>query len=139
MKLVLDTSALWDGPLAEALIDAHALGLTEDGRLHLLLPAVAYAERLRQLTRDDQDVALWREDIAAMGIAVEPFGLEQAARVPQLVMSNEEWRRDARDAMVAAHVVGDRTAVTSDTGRIWSQVDAISPADATAIIRALLA
>lgn len=138
LNLVLDTSALWDKPLADALVDAKVAGLLDDDRLRVTLPCVAYAERLRQLARDGRDTVRWREELEAMGIRLEPFGAREADRIPSFRIGDAAWKRDARDAMCAAHVSADRTAVTADGGGVWTGIDVMTPAEATEAIRALL-
>lgn len=130
MKLVLDTSALWHRPLAAALVEAAAEGCFADGRLEAILPATAYAERRRQLTRDGRDVARWVEALRDMGVRVEQFGRDEADRVALSPLAEDEWRRHARDALVAAHVHAGRAAVTEDRGPAWRGVPRMSPGEA---------
>lgn len=138
MKLVLDTSALWHSALWEALATASGRGLIDDGRLQVILPTVAYAERLRQLRRDGQDVDLWKRGLGASGIETEAFQDLEAERVGSSKWSEAEWREHARDALIAAHVVGDRRAVTADRGPVWITLGALTPPEATAAIRQLI-
>lgn len=138
MKFVLDTSALWHAPLWEALATASGRGLIEDGRLQVILPAVAYAERLRQMRRYGQDVDLWKRSLDALGVEREGFQEMEAERIGASAWTEVEWRRHARDALIAAHVFGDRRAVTADEGAVWAAVDALTPPEAAAAIREIV-
>jgi predicted nucleic acid-binding protein len=97
MRVVLDTSVLWD-------LDALDRVGQEPGRP--VLPAVAFTERARQLAAAGRSVEeLWRL-VADLGADVEPFsevhGLRIAAR-----LDDGTWRRHARDALIAGHVEDD--------------------------------
>lgn len=110
----------------------------ESGRVIAVLPAVAYAERIRQLRADSLDIERWREGIATAGIAIEPFGEREAERVPAEAGDPALWRKHARDYLVAAHVEGDREVVTSDRGPAWKGIRVLTPARAAEAIRDLL-
>lgn len=139
MKLVLDTSAFWHAPLVSAILLAAKVDATRDGRLEVILPAVAYVERRRQLLRGGQDAQLWRERLDANAVKIEPFGVAEAERVDRQTADDAWWRAHGRDAFIAAHVTQGRTAVTSDAGPVWSSVARLSPDDAAEAILALVA
>lgn len=133
MTLVLDTSALWHPTLLRRLTEAHGRGL----RVDVVLPAVAYAERYRQLARDARDMLRWQTDLENAGIRVEPFTEAEAERLRGL--DDETWRAHARDFLVTAHVHGpDRVAVASDTGEAWHRVPLIDPDAAQDFLERLL-
>ena len=136
MILVLDTSALWHRPLVETLISARDGGLHERGEVRALLPAVAFAERFRQLRRDGRDVETWLRRLEDAGIAVEPFGPVEARRLPKV--EERLWARHARDYLVAAHLDEGRIAVTADEGPHWSGVVRWHPAQAQRAVASLL-
>ena len=139
MKLVLDTSALWHRPLLDALGDARLQGAFDDGRLVAILPAVAYAERLRQLARDDRDIGTWRERLDEIGIVVEAFGEEQAGRLPPEARDDHLWDEHARDMMIASHVKDSSwEAISANGGVAWQGVGRMTPDAAAQAIRDIL-
>lgn len=138
MKLVLDTAALWHTPLLHALSDACQLGMMEHGDVEAILPAVAYAERLRQLAERGQDLRIWRARLEMMGIRVEPFSESQAEALAHTTVDVTMWKRHARDFLVAAHAAEDRIAVTPDEGPAWEGRRRLTPDAATAELRRML-
>lgn len=136
MKLLLDTNALWSRPLREALIVAETAGLMADGRLVVGIPAVAYAERVRQMRRDGQDVDTWKQRIAEMGITVECLCAAEAERIG--VHSDVDWGRHGRDLLIQAHVREGAIFVTDDAGSNWAPAPRLSTSRATEAVRALL-
>jgi predicted nucleic acid-binding protein len=94
MRIVLDTSVLWDKPALERL-------RKEPG--DIVLPAVAFTERARQFVRQGRPVAeLWRQ-LAEGGFEVEAFGAEHGLRHAAR-LDDAAWARLARDALIAGHV-----------------------------------
>ena len=96
MRVILDTNVLWH---------PEVLGKAKETALPVL-PAVAFAERARQMLQAGRTVEeLW---ILLRGaeVDVEPFlpdhGLRIAAHLDDLT-----WRRHARDAFIAGHVGPD--------------------------------
>lgn len=131
MRFVLDTNALWHRPLLDALAVANA-----PARLHeVVLPAVAYAERLRQIGHDPQRLAVFHAQLDAIGCAVEPFGADEARRVQP--MRPADWEDHARDFLVAAHVHSDRIGITADTGPAWRGCTILDPDGATDAVERL--
>lgn len=94
MRIVLDSGVLWRPDVMRSL---------KDRRITLVLPAVAYAERLRQLTHRSQDVRRFQQALRIANITIEPFGEDEAERVCPRV-PEQLWPRLARDAMIAGHV-----------------------------------
>lgn len=94
MRIIIDSGVLWRPEVMRNL---------KDRGLNLVLPAVAYAERLRQLSQRRQDVRRFHQGLEIARITVEPFGEEEARRVCPRV-PEEDWPRLARDAMIAGHV-----------------------------------
>lgn len=96
MRLVLDTSAFFV---------AGALRALRESSVDAILPAVAFAERARQLSREGrmapEEFEGW---LAANHIVVEPFGATEALRYAVRVRDPLLWRRAGRDAMIAGHV-----------------------------------
>lgn len=136
MKLVLDTSALWSRDLRDTLARARALGLMEDGRVEALLPAVAYAERVRQLRRDGRDADRWKRQLDLMGVRIECLCAEHAERLEG--MEDGLWDAHARDYLIGAHAAGDRRIVTDDAGYPWPSEGRMTAHAAAEAIRRLL-
>lgn len=93
-RTILDTGVLWN---PEAMDRARRM----DGVV--VLPAVAFTERARQIAQAGRTVdELWRL-VRSAGLLVESFriehGLMLAARLDDVT-----WRRHARDALIAGHV-----------------------------------
>lgn len=136
--LVLDTTALWDRSLLEMLGRASARGLQERGALEAVLPAVAYAERIRQLRRDGQSERTWMAQLGTSGIRIEAFGREEADRLPEAPVDDDAWAGRSRDFLISRHVHGERIAVTEDAGPPWSGLRRLAPGAAAEAIRSLL-
>lgn len=96
MRIVFDTSAFF--------VSA-ALRAVRDGSFDAVVPAVAFAERARQLASEGRlaprQFLAW---LAANRMPVEPFGAEEALRIAAGVRDRALWNRSARDAMIAGHV-----------------------------------
>lgn len=101
MRVILDTGAFY-----------HPAAWLRLAGATVVVPAVVYAERMRQLRRDGRDVAVLDEILAGFGAIVEPFTQAHARRIPGL--ADPAWRRMARDAMVACHVGPEDLLWTTD-------------------------
>lgn len=135
--LVLDTDALHDGRLRTMLTQARAAGIGPE-TLRVILPAVAHAERLRQIRRArlaDQDHL---QSLEVMGIEVEPLVREAVESLPASALDDASWRANARDFLIAVHVHGDRVAVTSDRGPAWHGLRVLPPRAAAGVVEALM-
>lgn len=98
MRIVLDTGVLWrPAAIRDLATSPH----------EIVLPAVAFAERLRQLAGQGRPPGPFEALIARMGITVEPFGKTEARRFVPRLTDDDRWRRLARDAMIAGHVGPD--------------------------------
>lgn len=73
----------------------------------IVLPVVAFAERVRQLERDGRDTPLFLQRLAEFRIEVEPLGAEAATRYTRDLHEDDRWKRLARDALIAGHVGND--------------------------------
>lgn len=104
MRHVIDTGIFYHAGALTALA-----GAKED----VIVPAVAFAERVRQLRRDGRRVEAFLEALAANHWQVEPLGAAEGLRVPP-VTDDRVWRRHARDALIAAHVRTDDTLWTTN-------------------------
>lgn len=93
MRVILDTGALFHPAV---------IYRARDERRALVLPAVAYAERRRQLLTAGRRFEEYDRLLDEARIEVEPFTRTEADRIPGL--PNAAWGRLARDAMIAAHV-----------------------------------
>lgn len=107
MRLLLDTSAFYH---------ARALRRIPRGD-HVVIPAVVFTERARQLKRDGRaSPAAFHRSLTDRGWKVDPFREEQALRAAHLAPSDEErWQSLARDVLVAAHLRADDILLTADT------------------------
>lgn len=95
-RVVLDTGALWSPSfIREA---------AKSGETGIILLAVAYTERARQMHRDGQDIRDLERLIKELGIEVEDFGRAEGLRRAAGVVDDRVWERVARDAMIAGHV-----------------------------------
>jgi len=135
--LVLDTDALWHRPLLDALVEARACGFGTP-QLRVVLPVVAFAERVRQLQRDSRPEAPWLAGLQRMGVEVESLDVSLAARMPAGARDDATWRVHARDFLIAAHVRADASGVTSDIGPAWKGIPVMTPPQAAAAVRALM-
>lgn len=70
----------------------------------VVVPAVAFAERARQLTKRGVALARFEGLLEEMGFRVEPFGPEEALRFAAGLVDDARWRSLARDAMIAGHL-----------------------------------
>lgn len=98
MRIIIDTGVLFYPRALRELAE-----FPDD----IILPAVAYAERVRQLcakghSADEFDLWLQRNSID-----VEAFDRVHARRVVPRLTSENAWIRLARDAMIAGHVGSD--------------------------------
>lgn len=100
MRIILDTGALFYPRALQAI----------DPSVPVVVPAVVFLERSRQLAREGRMVpAEYRRLLRDSVWLVEPFGEEEALRTPGTRLDDAQWRRLARDAMIAGHVrPGDR-------------------------------
>lgn len=138
MRLVLDTNALWHPPLVDAISEAKTRGLMDDGRLAVILPAIAYAERLRQLRAHARDLGRWREELDDSGVKIEAFGEREAHQLHEAAAEEALWRRHGRDFLIAAHAGVEGEVVTQDQGPAWRGVRTLTPPEAAAAIRDIL-
>lgn len=70
----------------------------------VIVPAVAFAERARQLAKRGVPPDAFLETLDRLDFRVEPFGPEEALRFAPKLGDDDEWRRLARDAMIAGHL-----------------------------------
>lgn len=98
LRILLDTSVFFKPAAMAELRSRH-----ED----VVLPAVAFAERARQLRRDGRALDVFLEGLQANHIMVEPFGHDEALRRAQFVTDDSMWKRHSRDALIAGHVKDD--------------------------------
>lgn len=94
MRILLDTGVLYHPRALDALV--------EDPRFSVL-PAIALAERIRQIRRDGRDPEDLLELLEANRILIESFQKREAF-AGVLMLDDTAWARLARDAMIAAHL-----------------------------------
>ncbi|MGB0652248.1 MAG: type II toxin-antitoxin system VapC family toxin [Thermoplasmatota archaeon] len=121
MRIILDTGVFFR---KQALLNAEAR------HEPLIVPAIVFAERLRQVAARGISAQRLAREIERFGGHIEPFGPTQAARfVPGLAdLPRRQWQRLARDAMIAGHLrdgdelwttnVGDFEEIGVEKGRI---------------------
>lgn len=138
MIVVLDTSVLWDQRLIRELSAARAAELRERGHLKVILPALVLAERQRQLAGSPEKEQAWETALEEIDPLIEPFDEETARRVGTRAPEDDAWHAHARDHLIAAHVHGDRIAVTDDTGPAWGPIPTLNSQQAALGVAALI-
>jgi predicted nucleic acid-binding protein len=97
MRVVVDTT-VWFEPAA-----LEALGERIDH--DVVVPAIVFTERARQLERDGRrSPQEFLREIRSVGWRIEPYGARQALPFAVRLVDDRDWRRLARDAMIAGHV-----------------------------------
>ena len=97
MRIVIDTGVLWYPETLMGLSE-----MTSD----IVLPMVAYSERVRQLVNQGQEKRELDIRLAAVGIELEVFDASEAVRYASKV-TDESWERLARDSFIAGHIRED--------------------------------
>lgn len=95
MREIIDTSALFRLDLLERLRGTDR---------QVVVPAVAFTERARQLNAAGVPPEDFFEFLATNRIEVEPYGTGEALHIRVRIKDRLAWRRLARDAMIAGHV-----------------------------------
>lgn len=98
LRIILDTGVLWR---PRALEGALRLGA------RLVVPAVAFGERARQLQGQGVAVLQFLRSLARYGASVEPMGIAEASRYAPYIRDAASWHRLSRDAFIAGHVGRD--------------------------------
>lgn len=81
-----------------------ALRVLSDMPNPVVVPAVAFAERARQVALRGVPADALLDLLDRLDFDVEPFGPEEAQRFAPLLTDEARWRAHARDAMVAGHL-----------------------------------
>lgn len=95
MSIVLDTGVLWRPPVLR-----RAAARDDE----IILPAVVFAERARQLVQRGVEPGEFLAWLRRSEFVVESFGIAQALRRAVRVTDDRLWKRASRDALVAGHV-----------------------------------
>lgn len=95
MRVIIDTGVLWK---------PEAIRRIKEDRRAAIVPAAAYAERLRQLQRDGRSRAEFDEWLDRLALTVEPLTRERAGRVLPALVDERAWRKLGFDALVASHL-----------------------------------
>ncbi len=104
MRTILDTNVLWDRAALERI-----LASAED----VVVPAIVFTERARQLVREGRgSAATLAALLGRLDFAIEPFGEQEGSRYAVGMVDDERWLRLARDAMIAGHVRPGDTLLT---------------------------
>lgn len=134
MIWVLDTTALFCKPLMRILTAARARYGPKAAPVQVLLPSLAYAERLRQIRRDGKNETHWKRSLELAGIQIEPFRGTEADRLEAMAQQDDVWKTHARDCLIRCHVHGARTLITDDRGPAFEEsVTTSSPIAARAL------
>ena len=96
MRLILDTGVLFHPAALRAIAQY---------REPIILPAIAYAERIRQLRAAGRSTADFDTFLSKSNIVVEAFDRGSAQRVPAI--GQELWNKASRDVLIATHVHDD--------------------------------
>lgn len=105
MRLIIDTGVLWRPDALRALVE-----LPHDR----ILPAVAFAERARQVVTAGRTENELLDLLERSGIQVEPFDRVHASRWAPTIKDDAQWARRARDALIAGHLEKDDLLWTTD-------------------------
>jgi predicted nucleic acid-binding protein len=105
LTVVLDTGVFFVPEALERLAE-----LPHD----VIVPAVVFTERARQLSRQGVGVDGWLDAVEVNAFEIEAYGVDQARRWAPEIHDDEEWRRLARDAMIAGHLGEDRVLWTTN-------------------------
>ena len=95
VRIVLDTGVFFHPAILRRLPERE-----ED----VVVPAVAMAERVRQLLRDGRNVQAFHDQLSAGDFTPEALQPEAACAIVQGLADDSKWDRLARDAFVAAHL-----------------------------------
>jgi predicted nucleic acid-binding protein len=107
MRIVIDTGVLFHPETLRSLARR---------REAAVLPAVAYAERVRQLRQQGRSLQEFNQFLSKFKVIVEPFGPVEAERYASR-LPEEDWQDLIRDAFIAGHV--------EDGDQLWTT----NPAD----------
>ncbi len=138
MIWVLDTTALFCKPLLRNLSAIHARHDADAVMVRVILPSLAYTERLRQIRRDEKNETHWKRSLALAGIRVEPFQETEGDRLQAAAHHDDLWKTHARDWLIRCHVHGERVLVTGDQGPAFDEAQTIAPLIAARALERIL-
>jgi predicted nucleic acid-binding protein len=95
VRIVLDTGVFYYPETLRSLVERPET---------IIVPAVALAERVRQLARDGRSEEEFLRTLDDAGYLPEPLAPEAACEVSRRVRDDAKWARLSRDAFIAAHV-----------------------------------
>ena len=95
VRIVLDTGVFFRPAALRALAQAPH---------RVVVPAVAFAERARQVGKRGVAPEALLDLLDRLDFRVEPFGVEEAQRYAPSLGDDGRWRALARDAMIAGHL-----------------------------------
>lgn len=134
MILVLDTNALWDQELVREIAAAQA---ADRSCIEPILPALAYAERRRQVSADGDKLAAFDAILQRMQPTIEPFTRSEGDRIAQQAPTPDEWAEHARDVLIASHVHGERIGISNDQGPAWQTKRTLTPEQGAQLLQAI--
>jgi hypothetical protein len=105
MRIIIDTGVLW---VPQALRALAALSFDR------ILPAVAFAQRSRQIAKAGRSPDELQEILDRCGIQVEALSGARAARFSIGLTDDNDWARLARNALIAGHLGPDDVLWTTD-------------------------
>ena len=107
MRLVVDTGVLWK---------RHIIDLLAEMGDAVIIPAIVFTERARQVARHGWTAAEFESRLNQWGFTIEPYGVAEACRFAVHQSDDAVWVKHARDAMIAGHVrEGDQLWTTNPT------------------------
>ena len=95
MRIIIDTGVLWKPSIIEE--------LAESGH-ELVVPALAFAERARQVAKHGRDARTLQFLLHTAGIHVEALDADAASRYTTQLVDDEQWKSLGADALIAGHV-----------------------------------
>lgn len=134
MILVLDTNALWNQELMREIAAAQA---ADRSSIDPILPALAYAERRRQVSADEDKLAAFDAILERVQPTIEPFTRSEGDRVAQQSPTRDEWEEHARDVLIAAHIHGERIGISDDQGPAWRTKRTLTPEQGAQLLRTI--
>jgi len=104
-RIILDTGTFWRSAVWDWLV-----ARDED----LILPAVAFIERARQLNFAGRSVRDFQIYLHMYGVQIEALGAVEGLRLACSVEDDKLWKRSARDAFIGGHIkAGDELWTTN--------------------------
>lgn len=98
MRIIVDTDVLWKPRVLQQLADQPA---------DVVVPAIVFTERARQYRKRGWSPDALSLHLRAAQMVVEDFRPEHGLRYAARLVKDGQWKRLARDAMIAGHLEQD--------------------------------